>query len=271
MPSISVTTPRRSARSLGIFLVVVAATCVNPDQSPSLEQLSAMGSNWDFPIVDGALPCLSLDTASVARGDTVQHQPFGNGERFRCVLSLDDTVIVALVLDETDAAFRFISALRTVDATGLTIDSLPGGTAEPPPPRTPFLVVQDLDFDGTGELKLLSWWGVTGNTGWTIFRRDPPTRRVVLDTVLTRVGDPEPLAAPGARCVRVVGTGGHVGMIRTISVYCWDGDRLPELFRSSQEWNDSTRRYVRRSYARADGRDSLVLIRTESFPAPGER
>jgi hypothetical protein len=217
-------------------------------------------ARWEFPVTEPRA-CTALDSLPVPGGDTRITRPIRDGERFRCHLSETDSVTVALVVKQVSEDFSTVDGLRVLDEAGATLYLLDSGTAEPPPRGFPFLATVDLDFDGLAELKLLAWWGGTGNTGWDIFRLDPASRRFVRDTVLVRLTDPQALA--GTRCLRYGGTGGMAGGLYGISVFCWDGGRLTEVYTANQD-RDSAGFFLRRGYARLPGRDSLVLVRLDT-------
>jgi len=49
----------------------------------------------------------------------------------------------------------------------------------------------DIDFDGYQDIGLLSWWGATGNEGWTFWRFDPASQQFVKAPEVSALGGPQ--------------------------------------------------------------------------------
>lgn len=236
---------------------------VATDSVPSIERLTEMAT-WTYPVADRGTECAPLDPAPTP--DTGHVRSFRARERFRCILSPSDTITLLLSADTTPAPDSPGASVSVLGRDGRAVQELNG--VQFLPARTPFLVAQDLDFDGVRELKVMAWAGATGNRGWSIHRFDKAAHRLVVDSVLVAVGDPQPLNARGFRCLRSSSKGGHAGMIRIFNIYCWNGARLANVFRVSQDFESAAKMYVRRTWAQTRGVDTLVLMRTVRFPPP---
>ena len=100
------------------------------------------------------------------------------------------------------------------------------GADEPPYRGAEFFKATDFDNDGRLELALLTSWGATGNTQWNVWRQDAATGRFALDSALSELTSPEPIA--GHPCVASHSVGGAAGMILRFGhglSRCWTLDR----------------------------------------------
>jgi hypothetical protein len=98
--------------------------------------------------------------------------------------------------------------------------------------------VQDIDFDGYGDLAFLTG-SAQANTSSDYWRFDPRTRRFVpLGTFQTLSVD------SAARELTSYQRGGRGGLLFTASRYRWVGGRLAEVRREEQDWDDDAQRYV---------------------------
>ncbi len=215
---------------------------------------------FDYPPGDTALDCVPLDPVLPVNPNDVNAK-LRDGERWRCSLAAGEDVTIVLAVDSMEGGLTYIKDLRALYADGSTQD-LGGAGAEPPPRGEAFLHTIDLDFDGTRELGLLEWWGATGNEGWQYWRWQSATHRLVDDTVLTNLGNPEPLA--GTHCLRTHGVGGMAGMIHSMEVGCWQGGRLVTVGAENQSWNDTIHAFLRYLSTRRPGAGALTLLRIDT-------
>jgi hypothetical protein len=162
-----------------------------------------------------------------------------------------------LTLD-ADTAFDFVKALR-VEGLGAT-QVVTTADGEAPPLWTRYFFALDYDGDGYRDLAVLSFWGATGNRGYTIYRFDSTSSRFVHDSVLSNEGNPEP--EPGRRCVRSHSVGGMAGGIRHEATHCWSGDRWLTMRLEDRDWNDSLGAFIREVRQRRG--DSLVRVRVDT-------
>jgi len=222
------------------------------------EQYDSM-ARWDYPLGDSAQACAPLDSVSHADEESRVTRPLRDGERFRCNLGHAGEVLLQIETEPLDSAYTSVRGLRVLSSSAAY--DLPVTWGEPPPRGFPFLATHDLDFDGVRELKLLVWWGATGNTGWDIFRHDPVSGRLAPDSALTELADPEPLA--GVPCLRTGGVGGAAGAIHSLHVHCWAGRRLIRVYAADQS-DAGHGLFIRRGFALRPGADTLVLFRVDS-------
>jgi hypothetical protein len=238
----------------------VAAT---PNQALPLlspERYDSM-ARWEFPLADTVQACVPLDSVPAPADPDRLTRFLRDGERFRCTLAPDLSVTIELHVDTIDPGHTPINGATVLPESG---DPYPLNDAggEPPPRGFPFLATQDFDFDRLREVKLLVWWGGTGNTGWSVYRWDRSSQRLVQDTMLSRIGDPDPLR--GTNCLRTGGTGGAAGAIHGLSIDCWFGGRLVQVYAARQD-QLADDLFLREGWALLPGRDTLVLVRVDTI------
>lgn len=230
--------------------------------SPPLDaaRLEAM-ARYDFPLADSARVCTPLDSTKAATPESAVTETVHPNGRFRCELGGGLRYTVALVVDTSEIDFPLITGLRVLDDRP-DVGQLSAITAEPPPRGYPFLATQDFDGDGLRELKLLSFWGATGNVGWNIWRRDTATARFIPDPDLMAMTNPLPVR--GAPCVRTWSGGGMAARIYTATIACNDSGTWIQRWYEHQEWDQANRFFVRSLRVRLPGQDSLTFLRTDT-------
>lgn len=233
-----------------------AGTSGPPLDATRLEALA----RHDYPLADSMHACLALDSAVTVQAGAVIAAVRPNA-RYRCELRDGMGITIALLVDTMEIDFPFITGLRVLDDSPENRD-LTAMTAEPPPRGFAFLGTQDMDGDGVRELKLLSFWGATGNTGWSFWRRDTLAGRFVADADLIAMIDPEPLL--DAPCLRTWSGGGMAARVYTAVVHCNDSGEWIERWLEHQEWDDGNRFFLRSMSARLPGQDSLVLLHVDT-------
>jgi hypothetical protein len=113
------------------------------------------------------------------------------------------------------------------------VQRLVAQAGEPPPGgRSPQAIAEDLDGDGYLDLRVLAWWGATGNAGYLAWRFDPATGAYVTIPDFEQLSQPKVDAA--TRCIRTRSNGGHLGAIFTAERWCWRGTRLELVWSRAQ-------------------------------------
>jgi hypothetical protein len=255
-----------------VVLAVLAAACslgrdsggrsTSHAQTPPLDagRLEAL-ARYDFPLADSARACVLLDSTGARAPESAVTAAIHPNDRYRCEMGGGIEFTVALLVDTTDDEFQVITGLR-ISGDGPDAGDLGAMTAEPPPRGYPFIATQDFDGDGLRELKLLSFWGATGNVGWNIWRRDTASARFIPDPDLMAMINPQPLR--DAPCVRTWGGGGMAARIYTATVHCNDTGQWIQRWYEHQEWDDANRFFLRTLRVRLPGQDSLVFLRTDT-------
>lgn len=128
------------------------------------------------------------------------------------------------------------------------------------------LSVEDVDFDGYGDLAFLAE-SAQANSWSDYWRFDPGSRRFLpLGRFPTLERD------TAARVLSSYQRGGHGGRLFTASRYGWSGGRLVEVRREAQEWDDAAGRYVHVVSELRDGRlvetGRTPLAEEEARPGP---
>lgn len=110
---------------------------------------------------------------------------------------------------------------------------------EPPPGGAEGTLLEAVDFnhDGAMDLKMLAWWGATGNVGYIWFLADPKTG---LLTEAPQFADCQAeLDAQG--CCENFNKGGMVGMIYNREKLCLRGDKLITVWQEHQDWDEESK------------------------------
>jgi hypothetical protein len=88
-----------------------------------------------------------------------------------------------------------LDAIKTIEiyVSGMNHPSqvLAVGDMEAPYRHSTYFKSVDIDFDGYQDIALLSWWGATGNEGWTFWRFNPITKTFVQAPEISALGRPE--------------------------------------------------------------------------------
>lgn len=215
---------------------------------------------WDT----AAVPCRRLPATGAARapGDTV---PFADLlhdvrgiTRFACPLRAGEPPADVDVVGDSS---NVITELRVQAPGAAGPQVLPAHGDEAPPLGLDYLEVQDFDGDGWRDLKLLDWWGATGNLGWEIWRFDPVSRVFARDSALSGLPNVRPL--PGGRCWATFSVGGGAGRIFTATRLCRTPDGEIHPVRVEEQQPDSAGTHLIRTVRRRRG-DSLVVIRADT-------
>lgn len=53
-----------------------------------------------------------------------------------------------------------------------------------------YFQAQDINFDGYKDIKLLIWWGATGNEGYDFWLFDPNSEKFIFNSQLSKIGNP---------------------------------------------------------------------------------
>lgn len=125
------------------------------------------------------------------------------------------------------------------------------------------LSTDDFNFDGYQDLKVQSWSGATGNTGYSVFLYRPSLGRFVYNKELSTIGNPK--ADPEAKVINGRWNGGHAGRIGGQETYRWIRGTPVLVERVETDWLEKEKVYLQTTSARRGGK--LVVLRRDRLPA----
>jgi len=209
----------------------------------------------------GAIGCTRVDPAP----STLPTPPSGYRRlpaRFSCVVREGRPAMEARV--ELDRFYGYALKVRMPrpgdpGRWAVVLDT----AAESGPYHDGYPVVEAVDFDGDGwgELKLMEWWGATGNQKFHVWRFDPRRARFVPDSVLTETISPRPIPdEPG--CVRGHYHGG--GATSDSWTICRERGRWVKTSSESRYVPDGKPLLVHERRERRGGR--MVIVSSDTTP-----
>jgi len=121
-----------------------------------------------------------------------------------------------------------------------------------PPAGLDVVSVEDFNFDGYQDLKIIDWWGATGNIGYTIWLFNPTTNTFIEHAGLSKLTNPTII--PNTKTISSHSVGGMAGCVYTDQTYSIDTDNnLLLQHEEKQEWNNSTQSLTRSIKTLIDG------------------
>lgn len=135
----------------------------------------------------------------------------------------------------------------------ILVQKLEAGMGEPPPRSGNFFGAQDMNFDGYKDIRLMSWWGATGNTGYTYWLFDPSKNIFVENTDLSSLSNPTPELQ--SKTIATHSVGGMAGCIYNNGTYKFDENGKLILIRSEkQDWVEETKSFIKTISELKDGK-----------------
>ena len=123
-----------------------------------------------------------------------------------------------------------------------------------------YFSAEDMNFDGYQDIKLLAWWGATGNKGYVYWLFDPLKKRFVKNDALSELSNPVP--HPDDKTITTHSVGGMGGMIYVDGTYSFDEKGKLILIRlEKQDWIDDKQYFVKTVQERKNGK--LMVVSTE--------
>jgi hypothetical protein len=104
-----------------------------------------------------------------------------------------------------------------------------------------FFWTTDINFDGYKDLKLINWWGVTGNTAYHFWLYNPSTGKFDYHEKLSNLSNPK--VNTKTKTIHTFSRGGHAGMIHTSGTYVYSNGKLIQTGSYSQDWDKQSGRY----------------------------
>jgi len=209
----------------------------------------------------GAIGCTRVDPPP-STAPTPPHGYRRLPARFSCVVREGRAPMEARV--DVDPAYGYAIRVRMPDpGDARRWTEVLDTAAESQPWHDGYPVVEAVDFDqdGWGDLKLMEYWGATGNLKYHVWRFDPRRVRFVADSVLSDTRNPAPL--PGRPpCVRGSSHGG--GVWRDTWKMCLRDGTWIDVESESQYVPQGKPFLVRERRERRGGR--MVVIHADTTP-----
>jgi hypothetical protein len=133
---------------------------------------------------------------------------------------------------------------------------------EPPYRGSEYFKAADFNFDGYKDIRLLSWWGATGNKGYEIWTYDPKKRIFVHNKELSGLGNPHPDYEK--KEIHTFGKCGHAGKIYGKGVWKYIDGKLTLTRTESQDWIKEKGYYLKTVKKLRDGK--LVIVNERIIP-----
>jgi hypothetical protein len=126
----------------------------------------------------------------------------------------------------------------------LLVQKLEIGMGEPPYRDAKFFAAEDMNFDGYKDIKLMSFWGVTGNTGYTYWLFNPSKNLFFEHKELSSLSNPAPDV--GTKTIATHSVGGMVGCIYNNGTYKFDeNDKLILIRSEKQDWVEASKSFLK--------------------------
>jgi hypothetical protein len=145
-----------------------------------------------------------------------------------------------------------IEVTRGIESKVL-VQTLEAGMGEPPVRGGNFFGAQDMNFDGYKDIGLISWWGATGNTGYTYWLFDPSKNIFVENSDLSSLSNPTPELQ--TKTIATHSVGGMAGCIYNNGTYKFDVKGKLILIRSEkQDYDEASKSFVKTIGELKDGK-----------------
>ena len=124
------------------------------------------------------------------------------------------------------------------------VQKLEVGMGEPPYRDAKFFVAEDINFDGYKDIKLMSFWGATGNTGHTYWLFDSSKNLFIENKDLAELSNPKPDLA--TKTIWTHSVGGMAGCIYNNGTYKFDANgKLILIHSEKQDWVEETKSFTK--------------------------
>lgn len=156
-----------------------------------------------------------------------------------------------------DPDYRAVTEMKVYRGDEL-LQTIPVEMAEPPYDESKAVEMKDMNRDGYGDIRVLMWWGATGNEGWSYWLYNPEKDRFEYNEQLSSI-----YARGYDDQGRVVswGVGGHAGLIYTYSAYEWRGAELVLVYKAREDYDNESGKYHKVVSELRDGRMVVVSDR----------
>ena len=147
-----------------------------------------------------------------------------------------------------------IEVFRQNDPT--LIQTLEAGMGEPPYRGADYFQAEDINFDGYLDIKLLAWWGATGNAGYRYWLFDKETDRFVYDEAFSELGDPIP--HPETKTITTSSMGGMADRIHTFAAFQVMDGKPTVIWEERQDWIEDDKYFLKIIKERCNGKLEVV-------------
>lgn len=157
--------------------------------------------------------------------------------------------------------YNTIDRIEIIKGSENTVNqTLEADIEEPPLSKSEFFSAEDINFDGYEDIRLMNWWGATGNTGYVYWLFDPQKSLFARNNDLSNLSNPMP--HPETKTITTYGVGGMAGMIYGSRTYKFDDSGKLILIREEgQDWVENKKYFLKTISELKNG--EMVIISTE--------
>lgn len=138
---------------------------------------------------------------------------------------------------------------------------------EPPYRGARYFQREDINFDGYVDIKLMNWWGATGNSGYNYWLFDPRKGRFVFHQELSDLSNPTPNYK--TKRIKTHHGGGMAGNIYDDATYVFENGRLVSIREETQDWVKDKKHFLRVIRERRNGK--MVVVSKKIIRVAGWR
>jgi len=122
---------------------------------------------------------------------------------------------------------------------------------------------EDINFDGYKDIKLLIWWGVTGNEGYDFWLFDPNAEKFIFNSQLSKAGNPR----PNEKTKELVNSwvGGMAGKVYGKETYKFIEGKLILIKEEHQDWVQEKKHLLKTIKEMVNG--EMVIVNQEIIPS----
>ncbi len=219
-----------------------------------------MRSVAPFPLSLLAICALSSWTCSAAFSqdssqfcEVVEDVREGGTFRFRIHPSLP-IYAFHLIGDPASNTLVRIEVSRQNDPT--IIQTLEAGMGEPPHRGADYFQAEDINFDGYLDIKLLVWWGATGNKGYRYWLFDKETDHFVYDEAFSELCNPIP--HPETKTITTSSVGGMAGRVHIFAAFQVMDGKSTVTWEEHQDWTEDGKCFLKVIKERSNGKLEVV-------------
>ena len=136
------------------------------------------------------------------------------------------------------------------------IQTLEAGMGEQPYRGADYFQVEDINFDGYLDIKLLAWWGATGNKGYRYWLFDKETDHFVYDEAFSELCNPIP--HPETKTITTSSVGGMAGRIHTFAAFQVMDGKPTVIWEEHQGWIEDGKYFLKVITERNNGELEVV-------------
>gem|GEM_PF-3403718 len=154
-----------------------------------------------------------------------------------------------------------INKIQVITPSGV-VQTIEPEMEETPPKGSKYFILEDLDFDGYKDLKILSMWGATGNLFYKCWLYDPKEAKFIFDEALSDMGNPLP--HPESKTLTTRSTGGMAGCIFIEETYIYKDGKPVVIETIDQDYDQNDEQLVRTVRKRIHGELKIVSLKKKA-------